>query len=90
MPVLVTIAAVNYLFRGSKEQTSFLDPVGLRKEIEKLPLGPSRTRAIALVDRLDVLARDPEIVALAPRAMLIGFMATMLSASIVGLIVPVS
>jgi CNT family concentrative nucleoside transporter len=33
--------------------------------------------------------RRSEIVALAPRAMLIGFMATMLSASIVGLIVPV-
>ncbi|MEL6290748.1 MAG: nucleoside transporter C-terminal domain-containing protein [Pseudomonadota bacterium] len=32
--------------------------------------------------------RRPEIVALAPRAMLVGFLATMLSASIVGLVVP--
>lgn len=34
--------------------------------------------------------RRSEIVALAPRAMLVGFMATMLSASIVGVIVPVA
>ena len=60
MPVLVTIAAVSYLFGGSKEKTSFLDPVGLRKKIEKLPEGENRTRAIALVDRLDMLAREHE------------------------------
>ena len=58
MPVLVTIAAVSYLFGGSKEKTSFLDPVGLRKKIEKLPEGENRTKAIALVDRLDVLAQE--------------------------------
>ncbi len=60
MPVLVTIAAVSYLFGGSKEKTSFLDPAGLRKKIEKLPEGENRTRAIALVDRLDMLAREHE------------------------------
>ncbi len=60
MPVLVTIVAVNYLFGGSKEKASFLDPVGLRKKIEKLPEGENRTRAIALVDRLDMLAREHE------------------------------
>ena len=58
MPVLITIAAVSYLFGGSKEKTSFLDPDGLRKKIEKLPEGETRTRAISLVDRLDVLARE--------------------------------
>ena len=58
MPVLTTIAVVSYLFGGSKEKTSFLDPVGLRKKIEKLPEGENRTRAIALVDRLDVLAQE--------------------------------
>jgi hypothetical protein len=49
---------VNYLFGGSKEKTSFLDPVGLRKKIEKLPEEENRTKAIALVDRLDVLAQE--------------------------------
>ena len=60
MPVLTTIAVVSYLFGGSKEKTSFLDPVGLRKKIEKLPEGENRTRAIALVDRLDRLAQEYE------------------------------
>jgi hypothetical protein len=49
---------VSYLFGGSKEKTSFLDPVGLRKKIEKLPEEENRTKAIALVDRLDVLAKE--------------------------------
>ena len=60
MPVLVTIAAVSYLFGGSKEKTSFLDPVGLRKKIEKLPEGENRAKAIALIDRLDRLAQEHE------------------------------
>ncbi len=60
MPVLTTIMLVNFLFGGSKEKASFLDPVGLRKKIEKLPGGENRTRAIALVDRLDMLAREHE------------------------------
>jgi hypothetical protein len=58
VPVLVTIAAVSYLFGGSKEKASFLDPVGLRKKIEKLPEGENRTKAFALVDRLDILAKE--------------------------------
>jgi hypothetical protein len=49
---------VSYLFGGSKEKTSFLDPVGVRKKIEKLPEGENRSKAIALVDRLDVLAQE--------------------------------
>ena len=60
MPVLVTIAAVSYLFGGSQDKTSFLDPVGLRKKIEKLPEGENRTKAIALIDRLDRLAQEHE------------------------------
>ena len=60
MPVLVTIAAVSYLFGGSKDKTSFLDPVGLRKKVEKLPEGENRTKAIALIDRLDRLAQEHE------------------------------
>ena len=58
MPVLATIAAVNFLFGGSKEKASFLDPVGLRKKIKKLPQGENRTKAIAILDRLDRLARE--------------------------------
>jgi hypothetical protein len=60
MTVFVTIAAVSYLFGGSKEKTSLLNPAGLRKKIEKLPEGSTRTRAVALVDRLDMLAKDYE------------------------------
>ena len=60
MPGLTTIMVVNYLFGGSKEKTSFLDPVGLRKKIEKLPEGENRTKAIALIDRLDRLAQEHE------------------------------
>ena len=60
MPVLATIAAVSYLFGGSKnkKKASFLDPPGLRKKLEKLPEGENRTKALALVDRLDVLAQE--------------------------------
>ena len=60
MPVLVTIAAVSYLFGGSKEKASFLNPAGLRKKVEKLPEGAERTSVIALVDRLDILAKEHE------------------------------
>ena len=60
MPVLATIAAVSYLFGGSKNKRkpSFLDPAGLRKRIEKLPEGAKRTSALALTDRLDLLAKE--------------------------------
>jgi hypothetical protein len=58
MPVLTTIAVVSYLFGGSKKKADFLDPAGLRKKIEKLPQGSSRTNAIALVDRLDMLTKE--------------------------------
>ena len=60
MPVLVTIATVSYLFGGSKDQASFLNPAGLRAKLEKLPEGTARTRALALADRLDLLAKEHE------------------------------
>ena len=58
MPVLATIAAVSFLFGRSRKKASLLDPAGLRAKIEKLPEGPSRTKAIALVDSLDRLAAE--------------------------------
>jgi hypothetical protein len=60
MPVLVTIAAVSYLFGGSKDQASFLNPAGLRAKFEKLPEGSARTEALALADKLDLLAKEHE------------------------------
>ena len=58
MPVLITIAAFSYLFGGSKGKASLLDPAALRKKLEKLPEGEKRTEALALVDRLDMLAKE--------------------------------
>jgi hypothetical protein len=60
MPVLVTLAAVSYLFGGSKDQASFLNPAGLRAKLEKLPEGSTRTRALTLTDKLDLLAKAHE------------------------------
>ena len=60
MPVLVTIAAVSYLFGGSKDQASFLNPAGLRAKLEKLSEGSTRTGALALADKLDLLAKEHE------------------------------
>ena len=58
MPVLVTIAAVSYLFGGSKGKASLLDPAALRKKLKKLPEGEKRTKSLALADRLDMLAKE--------------------------------
>ena len=60
MPVLVTIATVSYLFGGSKDKASFLNPAGLRAKLEKLPEGSTRTGALALADKLDLLAKAHE------------------------------
>jgi len=60
MPVLVTIAAVSYLFGGSKNKASLLDPPRLRAKLEKLPEGDNRKRSLSLVDRLDLLAKEHE------------------------------
>ena len=58
MPVLTTIAIVSYLFGGSKDKVSFLNPAALRAKLEKLPEGSTRTRALALTDNLDLLAEE--------------------------------
>ena len=58
MPVLTTIAIITYLFGGSNNQVSLLNPPRLRAKLEKLPEGESRTGALALVDRLDRLAKE--------------------------------
>ena len=58
MPVLVTIATVSYLFKGPKDKASFLDPPSLRAKLEKFPEGSTRTKALEIVDRLDVLAKE--------------------------------
>jgi hypothetical protein len=60
MPVLVTLAVVSYLFGGSKDKVSFLNPAALRAKLEKLPEGSVRTRALALTDELDLLAKAHE------------------------------
>ena len=60
MPVLTTIAIVSYLFGGSKDKVSFLNPAALRAKLEKLPEGSTRTRALALTDKLDLLAKEHE------------------------------
>jgi len=60
MPVLVTIAAVSYLFGGSKDKVSFLNPSALRAKLEKLPEGSARTESLALADKLDLLAEEHE------------------------------
>ncbi len=60
MPVLVTITVVSRLFGGSKDKASFLKPAGLRSALEKLPEGSTRTRALAIADRLDQLAREQD------------------------------
>jgi hypothetical protein len=58
MPVLITIATVTILFKGSKDHASFLDPAALREKIEKLPEGTTRTEALGIADRLDTLALE--------------------------------
>ena len=58
MPVLITIATVTILFKGSKDHASFLDPAALREKIEELPEGTAQTQALGLADQLDTLARE--------------------------------
>jgi hypothetical protein len=58
MPVLATIAIVSYLFGGSKDKVSFLNPTALRAKLEKLPQGSTRTQGLALTDKLDLLAKE--------------------------------
>ena len=59
MPVLVTIAAVTYLFSGgSKEKAGFLAPSALREKLEELPEGSTRAEALGIADDLDSLADE--------------------------------
>jgi len=59
MPVLVTLATINLLFRGgSEDQPGFLNPAALRAQLEDLPEGPGRAEALEIMDQLDALARE--------------------------------
>ena len=57
MPVLVTIATINALFRTNSEQISFLDPEALRARCnEVLEDFETRARAVMLTEELQRLA----------------------------------
>ena len=57
MPVLITISAVTYLFKGKPEDPAgFLAPVALRNRLESLPEGPARSESLAVMDSIDGLA----------------------------------
>jgi hypothetical protein len=61
MPVLITIATVNALFRPGSEQVSFLDPDALRDRCrDELEDTETRARAMILVEQLQQLARQYE------------------------------
>ena len=58
MPVLVTLATINFLFRGGST-IGFLDPAALRAAIEsELAESDGRNSALVLVDELERLARQ--------------------------------
>lgn len=58
MPVVVTLATINVLFRGGST-AGFLDPHALRAAIEcELADSDTRDSALALVDELERLARQ--------------------------------
>lgn len=59
MPVLVTIATVNALFRTGSEQISFLDPEALRVRCNNvLEDTETRARAVMLTEELMRLAQQ--------------------------------
>ena len=61
MPVLITIATINTLFRSGAEQASFLNPDKLRARcMEELEDTETRHRAVMLTDELQRLARQYE------------------------------
>ena len=56
MPVLVTIATINLLFRGG-DSVGFLEPESLRARCHSVLTDPeTRSRALALVGRLEEVA----------------------------------
>ena len=58
MPVLTTIAVISYLSKDSDNKVSFFNPAAFRAKLEDLPKGPARSKALALADKLDRLARE--------------------------------
>ena len=61
MPVLITIATINTLFRPGAEQASLLNPDKLRARcMEELEDTETRHRALLLTDELQRLARQYE------------------------------
>ena len=61
MPVLITIATINTLFRPGAEQASLLNPDKLRARcMEELEDTETRHRAVMLTDELQRLARQYE------------------------------
>jgi hypothetical protein len=57
VPVLVTIATINVLFRSDSEQISFLDPEALRTRCnDVIEDSETRARAIMLAEELQQLA----------------------------------
>ena len=59
MPVLVTLATVNALFRQGSEQISFLDPDALRERCnEVIDDFETRSRAVMLTQQLQRLANQ--------------------------------
>lgn len=60
MPVLVTLATINLLFRGS-QSASFLDPAGLAGRLEdEVEREEAREQALALARELERLAASYE------------------------------
>ena len=61
MPVLITIATVNALFRPGSDEAGFLNPDKLRARcIEELEDTETRHRAVMLTDELQRLAHQYE------------------------------
>ena len=61
MPVLVTIATINALFRISADGVSFLDPDALRARVSDLVEDiDTRERALQIIGELQSLAREYE------------------------------
>lgn len=59
MPVLITIATINALFRTGSEQISFLDPDALRERCnDVIEDTETRARAVKLTEQLQQLARQ--------------------------------
>ena len=62
MPVLITIATVNALFRPGSEQISFLDPEALRTRCnEVIEDTETRARAVMLTEELMRLAQQYDL-----------------------------